>query len=312
MWFKPFVPSQKKFVVAITQIADHPSLNIVCQGVRKALQDAGYTEGQNLILKHESANGSLVTANVIARHFASLKPDCAVAISTASAQTLASYSFPVVFSSVTDPIGAKLVTDLDKPGKSVTGVMDYLKAQPQIELILKVVPKFKSLGVIYNASEVNSVKMVRSIKEYCAEIGVSVYEAIANSTIDVSAAALSLLGKVDAILVPTDNTVVSAMGTLADIGIKRNLPIFAADVGSVINGALGGRGYDFHKLGYKTGEYVVEILKGKKPGDMPVAQEHAIVTWVNLQTASSMGLTLPEKVVEVAQDVSQKSEKEEE
>ena len=303
---KLFRPQKKRVVVAVTQIADHPALNIVYNGVKSALKDAGYIDGENLALKHESAHGNLVTANVIAHHFASIKPDCAVAISTSSAQSLARYSFPIVFSSVTDPIGANLVSNLEKPGKNITGVSDYLEAQPQVELILRVLPHLKSLGVLYNPSEINSVKMINSVKAYCKHIDITVFEAIVSSTIDVNAAALSLLGKVDAIFVPTDNTVVSAIATLADIGVKRNLPIFAADVGSVIGGALAGRGYDFYKLGYKAGTYVVEILNGKKAGDLPVAVDHNIVTWINSQSASNMGVKIPQDVIEEAQDMAKK------
>lgn len=291
--------------VAITAIVEHPALDATRDGVIDALKAAGFTPGQNLKVDYQSAQGQPATAAQIARQFVGQKPDVIVPISTPSAQAVvaATRDIPVVFTAVTDPVGAQLVKNMEKPGGNVTGLSDMAPVGSHVALIREVVPDVRAIGVVYNPGEPNSVTMVKVLKDVASRLGVPVVEASANKSADVQAAARSLVGKVQAVYVPLDNTVVSALEALLAVGAQAKLPVFSADTDSVTRGTVASIGFDYRQVGRQTGELVARVLKGEKPGDIPVQPAQGTDLFVNPKAAAAMGVTLPESVTRRAAKV---------
>lgn len=291
--------------VAITAIVEHPALDATRDGVVEALKAAGYTPGDTLKVEYQSAQGNPATAAQIARQFAGARPDVIVPISTPSAQAVvaATRDIPVVFTAVTDPVGAQLVKSLDKPGANVTGVSDMAPVAEHVALIREIVPSVKRLGVLYNAGEPNSVSLVKALKDEAQKAGLTVVEATATKSADAQPAARSLVGKVDAVYVPLDNTVVSALESVVAVGQQAKLPVFSADTDSVARGTVASIGFDYRQVGRQTGEAVVRILKGEKPGDVPVTFAKGTDLFVNPKSAAAMGVTIPEAVIQRATKV---------
>ncbi len=291
--------------VAITQIVEHPALDACRNGVKDELAAAGYEVGKNLKWSFESAQGNPVTAAQIAKKFVGDGPDVIVAIATPSAQAAVANtkSIPVVFSAVTDPVGAKLVSSWEKPGKNVTGTSDMLPLDQHLKLVKRIVPAARNLGIIFNPGEANSVSSVEGAKKAAPANGLAIVEASAPNSGSVLAAARSLVGKVDAIYIPTDNTVVSAFEAVVKVGIDAKIPVFAADTDSVPRGAAAALGFNYYEVGRQTGRMVVKILEGEKPGNIPVAMLEKLDLFVNPGSAGKMGVTLPAAIVGEAKKV---------
>src|SRR5690606_21386607 len=205
--------------VAVTSIVEHPALDAIKDGVKDALAEAGYTEDKGLEWQFQTAQGNTAIATQIARKYVGDKPDVIVAIATPSAQAVvaATKSIPVVYAAVTDPVGAQLVPSFEPSGTNVTGVSDSLELERQVELIKQIVPDARTVGMVYNPGEANSVSEVEQLRRRLPGIGMTVVEASATRTMDDGAAARSLLGKVDVIYTSTDNNVVPAYKSLAKV-----------------------------------------------------------------------------------------------
>ncbi|MEO0459146.1 MAG: ABC transporter substrate-binding protein [Cyanobacteria bacterium P01_A01_bin.114] len=292
--------------IAVTQIVEHPALDAVRDGVQDELAEAGYKDGESLKWAWETAQGQPATASQIAQKFIGERPDVIVAIATPSAQAVvaANQDTPVVFSAVTDPVGAELVTDMDAPGGLVTGVSDLSPIDQHMALITEVLPEAQTLGVIYNAGEANSVSLVELIQQEAPGQGFdNVIEATISSSADVATAADSLVGRVDVIYIPTDNTVVSALESVLKVGAENQIPVFAGDTDSVERGAIAGISFDYYDVGRQTGEVVLRILDGEDPGTIPVETVQSLELAVNPAAAEAMGVTLPEAVTSRADQV---------
>ncbi|MBY0281989.1 MAG: ABC transporter substrate-binding protein [Alphaproteobacteria bacterium] len=291
-------------IIAITQIVEHSALDQEREGVIEVLAKAGYIDGQTVKIVYQNAQGNIGTAAQITAQMISLKPKLVLTLSTPSAQAALgpclAQNIPLVFSTVTDPLGAKLVKDLNKRTEAVTGVSDNLPMESQIQLVQDFIPGLKTLGVIYNAGEVNSVKMVKAMHEEAAKHGIQIVEAVAGKTSDVASAMNNLVGRVQAVYVPNDNTAVAAMNSIVQIGEKHKLPVFAGDTGSVKAGAIATRGYDRFALGRKAGELVLKILKGTPAGDLPLEVNHSLSLMINKESAEKMGVIIPQALLQTA------------
>lgn len=262
--------------VAVTQIVEHPALDAAREGVREALAEAGWKVGENLTWTFESAQGSVGTAAQIAKKFVGLQPDVIVAIATPS---------------------ARLVRSLENPGVPVTGSSDMLPLPLHLAMIRRALPQSKTVGVLYNAGEANSVALVETLKTVAPAQGFTIVESTAPRSSDVLGAARNLVGKVDAIYVPTDNTVISALEAVVKVGIDNKLPVFAGDTASVARGAVAATGFDYHDLGLQTGRMVARVLAGADPRTMPVETIQKTDLYVNPAMAERMGLTLPPDMI---------------
>ncbi len=293
--------------IAITQIVEHPALDSVRNGVKNELAQNGLVIGKNLNWTYESAQGNGTTAAQIAKKFAGNNPDVIVAIATPSAQTVAAAArdTAIVFSAVTDPVGAKLVTNMAKPGGNITGVTDLTPIDKHMALVKRIAPKAKSLGIIYNPGEANSVTLVSLINTFAPQHGMSVIEAGATKSSEVLAAARSLVGKVDVIYVPTDNTVISAFTAVLKVAYSAKIPVIAGDTDSVKQGAVAALGFNYYDIGRQTGKIVLRILKGDKPGNIAVEGVNKMELFVNPASAKRMGITLSDALIAEAKEVIQ-------
>lgn len=286
-------------VVAVTQIVEHPALDAAHQGVKDELADRGYKLGDNLEMMHESAQGNSAIASQIARKFVGEGPDVIVAIATPSAQTVAAAArnIPVVFAAVTDPVGAKLVDNAEAPGANITGVSDMLPIEKHLDMLQRIMPDAKRIGTVYNPGEANAVSLVELLEERLDARGLTLVKGAATKTAEVLGAARSLVDKVDAIYLTTDNTVVSAAEAVISVGERAKIPVFAADTATVDRGAVAAMGFDYYDHGRQAGVMVARILDGEKPGDMAVETMEKLQLFVNPKAGERMGITLSDDVI---------------
>lgn len=291
--------------VAVTAIVEHPALDATRDGVKDALEEAGYKDGEGMTFVYQSAQGNAATAAQIARQFVGQAPDVIVPISTPSAQAVVSATrdIPVVFTAVSDPVGAQLVKDMENPGGNVTGISDMSPVGDHVDLIKEILPEAKTIGFLYNSGEANSVSLLEAFKEAAEAAGLSVVESAATKSAEVQGAARALVGRADAIYVPTDNTIISALEGAVSVAEEAKLPLFTADTDSVERGSLAALGFNYYDVGKQTGEVVVRVLKGENPGEIPVKVAAGTDLVINKGAAERMGVTLPESVVSRATKV---------
>ncbi|WP_409361269.1 ABC transporter substrate-binding protein [Bartonella heixiaziensis] len=302
-----FAKTTEKVKVAITQIMSHPAADQVHKGIEDALAESGYKESENLELTFLSAQGNISTATQIARKFVGDKPDVIVAISTPSAQTVlaATKTIPIVFAAISDPIGAKIVSSLTKPGGNVTGSSDRIDIAQSLRLLQEVKPNLKKLGYLYNASEANSVSTLKMLKDVANEVGIEVIPSSAPKPSDVQAATRALIGKVDVIFIPADNTVLSVLEGAAKVTQEVNIPLFTVDSNSMGRGPFMTQGVNFYDVGVEAGKLVVRILKGEKPGDIDVIQAANNDIRIDMKAAKKAGIVIPQAVIERATKIIQ-------
>jgi len=293
-------------VVAITQIAPHPSLDLIRKGIEDELTE------QKVVcdIQFENAQGNMATATQIAQKFVSQKPTVIVPITTPSTQTVYAVArlqnIPVVFAAVNDPVSIKLVPGMSQAGKGITGISDMPPVADQVTLIQEILPNVKKIGVVYNPGESNSVALLTLFEAALAQNGMTLFRATAANMVDVAVAANSLVGKVDAIYIPNDNTVVSALDALLKITQANGIPVFCADPESVKQGCLGTVAHSQYGLGRQAGKMVVKVLKGVDIQMLPVERPTEIEMSLNQDTAEALGITLPEQVVKRAKYVIKK------
>lgn len=262
--------SQKssKPVVFISQIATHPALQAQYNGVIEALHDHGFS-ADSITIFHENAQGSLATATQIAQKAVTKKPSVMVAIATPMAQSLAKVSqnhqIPLVFTAVTDPKSAKL-----EGHPTITGVTDAAPIDPVFEMCLKDNPDIKQIGTLYSSSEANAIYHVERLRELCQQKGIELVEISLQKSSDIASAAQSMCQKVSNIILPNDNTVVSALSTLMKVASKQGVNVYASDVNLMPMGLKGAVSFDHKDLGYQAGLMVVKILNNCSLKYMPI------------------------------------------
>ncbi len=285
-------PAAKAYKIGITQIVTHPALDAAVAGFKEGLAEKGFT---NVTYDMQNAQGDMATASSIAQKFAGEGLDLILGVATPTTQAVvkADTTTPIVFTAVTDPVGAGIVTDPAAPTANVTGVSDMLPVQPHLDLIKQIVPNVKSVGVIYNAGESNSVYLIKAEKAAAAKMGIKIVDATASTSSEVQAAAQSLVGRVQAISVLTDNTAVSALESIIKVGEQNKIPVIAGDTDSVKRGAVAAYAFDYKDLGKQAGYQAAEILNGTPIKDIPVEYAKNLQLSVNPTAAKAMGVTIP-------------------
>lgn len=281
--------------IGVVQYMDHPSLDTIRDAFTAKLTQLGYVDGENCEIEYKSAGGDATIQTSIVQSFAGDEKDVIVAIATPTAQAAASVAdkIPVIFSAVSDPVGAELVASLDNPGGNITGTSDEIQVELILDLAMKYNPNLKKLGVIYNTSEANSVTNINKAKAYCEEHNIEIVETAVTNTNEVQQAAQVLCSKVDAVFAPNDNTVAGAMAVLADAGIKAKVPVYTGADSMVNDGGFATIGINYNDLGAETAVMVDQVLKGTKPGDIPVKVfKDNLQTIVNEDTAAALGITV--------------------
>jgi putative ABC transport system substrate-binding protein len=286
----------KNYSIGITQIVTHPALDAVVAGFIEALAQAGFVEGKNVTFDKQNAQGEMANASAIAQKFVGDKVDLILSVATPTSQAAvkATTTIPIVFAAVTDPIAAGLVKNGDAPEANVTGVSDLLPVQPHLDLIKQLVPNVKTVGLLYNAGETNSVTLVAKEKEAAAAMGLKVVEATASNSSEVLAAAQSLVGRVDAISVLTDNTVVSALESVIKVCQDNKIPLITGDTDSVKRGAVAAYAFDYHDHGVQAGKIAVKVLQGTPISQIPVEYAQNLQLAINQAAATAMGVTIPD------------------
>lgn len=278
----------KKIKVGITQIVEHPALNKAKQGFKDALKEAGI----DVEYDEKNANGEVATANLIANTLVSSKPDLIYTIATTTTQAVAQATndIPVVFSAITDPESAGILKE------NVTGVSDRVNIKQQLELMKKLNPNAKKVGVIFNSSEQNSMVQVNDLKTAASELGMEVVATGVTQASEIPQASETLIGEVDMIYTPTDNLVASLINLITEKAIAAKKIVFGAEAAHVEGGALITQGVDYYELGKRAGQMAIEILKGKKPSEIKIETVELNNIVVNEKTLNALGISLPEEI----------------
>ncbi len=295
----------KMIHIGETQIVSHPALNNDSKGFKKALEEEGFIEGKNVVFDRKNAQGEMSNCYPIAQKFADDKVDLIHAISTPSAQACVKVckGIPIVFSSVTDPVKTGIVPKLGKTGTNVTGVSDRWPITLQCKMYQKFVPKAKRWGTIYNPGDINVTFHIKEMKKAVEGMGGKLIEAHVSSSAEVMQAAQSLVGRVDAIHITSDNACVSALEAIVKVCNQNHIPLFVGDRDSVPRGAIAAYGLDYFLVGYEAGKKAAQILKGKKPGEIPAGQATKFTLWINLKAAKIQGVKVPKELLDKADKV---------
>lgn len=282
--------SGKKVKVGIVQFMDHVSLDAAREGFVEQLKESGI----DAEVIEQSANGDMSLTNTIAQSLKADGVDLIYAIATPAAQAAKNTvtDIPIVFSAVTDPIGAELVKTFEKPDSNVTGVSDYVSSEAQIDSFLKIYPNIKTFGVIYNTSEQNSLVQIEELKENLSKRGIELETVGVSAVTDIPQAVASIAPKIDALFALTDNLVANAAPIVSDTLIKNKLPSLSAEEGQVKNGLLMSEGVNYKEQGKQAGRMAVKILNGEQVADIPVELNEVNTKLVNVKTAEALGVDL--------------------
>lgn len=290
--------SEESNVIGISKIVSHPALDAVEQGIMDELADLGYEFEYDL----QNANGDISAANQIATKFRNDGVRLAVGIATPTSQALVNNitEIPVVYTAITDPVGAGLVESYDGGTGNVTGVSDLTPVREQIELLLELAD-VEVLGHVYAAGEANAVRLAELAREAAADLGIRFVESTVANTAEVRTATQSIINQVDAIYVSTDNTVVSALSALTNVALEAGVPVISADPTSAADfDVLAALGFDYYQMGRVTGRLISDILGGVDPETVPtiyMTEPEDQTMFLNLDIAEQLGLTVPESVI---------------
>ena len=283
------------FRIGISQFITHQSLDATREGFVDELAKQGYVEGKNIEIDLQNAQGEQRNLKTISQQLAE-SSDVVLAIATPSAQSLANttQTTPVIFSAVTDPVSAKLVESREHPGGNVTGTSDQSSdaISTQINLIKKVLPKAKTIGILYTQSEPNSVVQKDEAKRLLEEKGFTVVEKTILDSNNVKAAAESLMAEVDMVFVPTDNIISSTMETVKQVSIKHKVPVFGGSTEMIAVGGLYNYGTNYEELGRQTARMLIRVLKGEKPENIAVELPEKLQLHTNQEMADALGIDI--------------------
>jgi len=294
----------KMIRIGEAQIVAHPALDNDSKGFKAALAEEGFVEGENVTIDRQNAQGDQANCSIIARKFEDDKVDLVHAISTpnAQAQVKVSKTIPIIFSSVTDPVKTGIVPKMGKTGIHVTGVSDRWPITLQCKMYQDLVPHAKTWGTIYNPGDVNVTFHIKEMKETIEGMGLKLIEAHVSTSSEVMQAAQSLVGRVDAIHITSDNTCVSAFESIVKVCNANDIALFAGDRDSTPRGAIAAYGPDYFLVGYTAGKQAARILKGEDPGEIPAGLASEYSLWVSLKNAKEQGVKLPLTLVKKASD----------
>lgn len=293
-------------LIGVIQFVHHPLLDETHRGLVAGLQNQGLNDGRNYVVRTQVADKNVQLAAQIIRQFLDQDAALIVAIATPAAQAAAAQtsSVPIVFAAITDPVAAKLVDSLDHPGHNLTGTSNRWPFEKQLALIPQVLPTARRIAAVWNPGEVNSQAAMAAIRPLATKAGLTLVEVPVASTADVALAATSVAEKADAFLMIPDNTVLAATGSLVNVCLEARKPLIGGDRDTVKQGSLATYGYDYYELGLATAEMAGDILvHGRKPAALPVRFPPTATLVVNQKTASVLGITLPQSLLQSATDV---------
>lgn len=289
-------PADQKLKIGVLQLVEHPALDASYQGFVDGLKAAGYVDGENIVIDYHNAQGEQANCNTIASKLVNDKSDLILAIATPAAQAVANATteIPIVITAVTDPEDAKLVDSNEAPGRNVTGTSDRTPCAEQMELLTKLVPDAKTVGILYCSSESNSKFQADLARAGAEKLGLTVIDFTVSNSNEIQQVVESMVGKVDAIYTPTDNMIASGMANVTMVTNANKIPVIAGESGMLSGGALATYGLSYYDLGVLTGEQAVKILKGAKPAELPIAYLKNFELEINEKTVEELGIAIPD------------------
>ena len=288
--------SAKTIKIGVIQLVEHAALDANYKGFVDGLAEAGYVDGKNIKIDYQNAQGEQANCVTIAEKLVNDRDDLIFAIATPAAQAVANATttIPVLVSSVTDPESAKLVAKNTAPGGNVTGTSDLTPCEAQMNLLKKLCPDAKTVGMLFCSSEQNSFFQVSLAKAACEKLCLKTIEGSVSNSNEIAQVVQSLCGKCDVIYSPTDNMIAAGMTTVAQVANENKIPTIVGEEGMVQSGGLATYGINYYELGKQTAKMAVEILKGEKtPAEMPIQYLSKCDLSVNEETAKILGITIP-------------------
>jgi putative ABC transport system substrate-binding protein len=304
-----FAKDQKMIRIGVIQIVSHEDLNADQRGFEAALEGSGYKEGVQVIYERLNAEGDIAKAKDIAKGFIDLDLDLIHSIATPTTQAVVNIirDIPVVFSSITDPVSAGIVPKNSAPGKktgtNVTGVSDMWPVSLQMQTYAKFVPAIKKWGTIYNPADDNSLMHIKMIRDAAGKLGLELIEATVANRGEVGKAVSSLVGKVQAITITSDNTAAAEIDTIVNVCNANKIALFTGHIDGVTRGAIAAYGMDYFLVGYSAGKKAALILKGVKPGKIAWGPAEKFSLVINTKAATAQGVVIPPNLLKMADKV---------
>ncbi len=295
--------AQAKPTVGILQTMSHPALDQIHRGIIIGLKDEGYTDGKNIRIDFQNAQGDQSNLKSMSDHFQNKNAAVVIGIATPAVQSLANESgnTPVIMGAVSDPLGTGLVKNMKHPGGKVTGVQDEQPVDQQLKLIRTFMPKIKRIGVMYTSSDDSSTAEFKAFRVLAQKAGIAIHPYTITSTNDIEQVAQTMAGKVQAVYIPDDNTVASGIATLLKATNAAKIPVFPAADTMIKSGGIATRSVSQTDMGILTGKMAGEVLKGKKPENYAVQRVTNYETVVNEKAAKKLNIPIPTSVIKAAQ-----------
>lgn len=285
-----------KVKIGVVQLTEHVALDASYQGFVDGLAEAGYVDGENIVIDFNNAQGDQSNCTTIAQKLVNDKSDLILAIATPAAQACAAQTsdIPILITAVTDPATSGLVASNEAPGGNVTGTSDLTPVAEQMKLLTQLLPEAKTVGILYCSSEDNSIFQADIAKAEAEKLGLNWVEATVSNTNEIVSVVESLVGKVDAIYSPTDNMIAEGMAAVSSVATENGIPCIVGEEGMVSNGGLATYGLDYYNLGKQTAAMAVSVIKGeKKPADMPIEYLTDCTLTINDEIANTLGIEIP-------------------
>ncbi|MBN1070578.1 ABC transporter substrate-binding protein [Clostridium botulinum] len=291
--------------IGVIQLIQHDALDSANKGFFDGLKELGYEEGKNIKVEQQNAQGEIANAQTVATQFANDKKDLIFAIATPAVQATYNVTkdIPIVFTAVTDPVVAEIAKDWRNSGNNVTGTSDKVPVDKQLNLLKELIPTAKTVGIIYNTSEANSLVQVSEFKEEALKQGLDVKEIGVTNVNEINQNLTNALKSIDVLYTPTDNTIASGYALIGQICLSNNIPIIGAEEAVVDKGGLASIGIDYYKLGKETATKAVEIFEGKAPSDVEITTLSEMSFTINTDVASKLNIKIPEEMDKNAKKV---------
>lgn len=289
----------QNYKIGVIQLVEHAALDAAYKGFVDGLKEAGFEDGKNITIDYQNAQGDQSNCQTIANKLINDQNNLILAIATPAAQAVANTTkdIPILVTAVTDPAAAKLVASNEAPGGNVSGTSDLTPVKEQIGLITQLVPNVKKVGLLYCSSEANSKFQIEIAKKELEALGLEGVEATVSNSNEIQQVTQSLVGKVEAIYIPTDNMLAAGMATVAQVTTPSKLPVVVGEEGMVTNGGTATYGINYYNLGKLTAAQAVAILKdGKKTAEMPIEYASECTLVVNEEALEAMEIGLSKEL----------------
>lgn len=292
----------EQFKIGVLQLMEHDALDNARNGFIDALAEGGYVDGEKIVIDVQNAQGDQSNLKTMSQKFVNDKEDLILAIATPAAQSIAAETqeIPILATAITDYPEAGLVESNEAPNVNLSGTSDRTPVQEQFALLKQILPDVQKVGIMYNSSEANSEIQARSAIEACEELGLTYQEGTVTNVNDIQQVVQSIVGDVDALYIPTDNTFASAIPLVVSITDVEKVPVICGENGMVKGGGLATVGIDYYKLGQQTGKMAIRVLEGEDVSKMPVEFPASTEVCINLDTAEKIGVTIPQEIIDSA------------